>query len=85
VSNPGTAGGGGSGGAAQPVSASTHRGQGGAGGGWGGGGGGGSAHRTDCSKSPGPGGDAGYAVRVVSGSLTWAGGDNTNQVKGWAQ
>ena len=85
VGNPGTAGGGGSGGAAQPGNESRHEGQGGAGGGWGGGGGGGSAHRTDCSRNPGPGGDAGYAVRVVSGSLTWAGGDNTTQVKGWAQ
>ncbi len=55
-------------------------GQGGAGGGWGGGGGGGTGY--DSSRSPGDGGDAGYAVRESGGLVTWTGGYNLTQVKG---
>lgn len=33
----------------------------------------------------GDGGDAGYAVRVVSGTLTWIAGNDTTHVKGEAQ
>ncbi len=81
--NPGSSGGGGSGGAAQSGPADWQEGQGGAGGGWGGGGGGGSGQNS--GRNPGPGGDAGYAVRVQSGSLTWVAGNTTTQVKGLAQ
>ncbi len=79
--NPGTAGGGGSGGqASSAAEASCCTGQGGGGGGWGGGGGGGLA--IDSSRSPGNGGDAGYAVREVGGTATFTGGDDTTHVKG---
>jgi hypothetical protein len=80
--NPGSLGGGGSGGAAQPGSAPNKQGMGGAGGGWGGGGGSG----THMPRNPGPGGDAGYAVRVLTGgSIAWVAGYNLTQVKGLAQ
>jgi hypothetical protein len=36
-------------------------------------------------RNIGGGGDAGYAVRVLSGSLSWVGGYTTAQVKGLAQ
>jgi len=83
VGNPGSAGGGGSGGEAQPHSASPDRGQGGAGGGWGGGGGGGSG--TTLGVNPGPGGHAGFAVRLFGATVTWTSGYNITQVKGDVQ
>jgi hypothetical protein len=55
-------------------------GQGGAGGGWGGGGGGGTAFGTE--RNPGPGGNGGFAVRVLDGTITWLSGYNLGQVKG---
>ncbi len=83
VGNPPSPGGGGSGGGAQTFATSSGEGQGGAGGGWGGGGGGGGGIRQD--RNMGPGGDAGYAVRVVSGSVSFQSGMNTTQVKGQVQ
>jgi hypothetical protein len=80
---PATSGGGGSGGAAASATGCGGGGQGGAGGGWGGGGGGGSG--VVGYRNIGGGGDAGYAVRVLSGSLSWVGGYTTAQVKGLAQ
>ena len=77
---PAQGGTGGSGGQGGYGTASHGQGQGGAGGGWGGGGGGGSFYDTD--RNPGHGGDAGYAVRVLGGLLTWDGGYNTTRVKG---
>ena len=71
---------GGSGGA--PGDGNCEQGQGGAGGGWGGGGGGGYA--CGSGRSPGDGGDAGWAIRVLSGSLTITGGNDTTHIKGWA-
>ena len=83
LGNPPSPGGGGSGGGAQTIATSSGEGQGGAGGGWGGGGGGGGGIRQD--RNMGPGGDAGYAVRVVSGSVSFQSGLNTTQVKGQVQ
>ncbi len=76
---PGNSGSGGSGGAGGDGGCSA--GQGGAGGGWGGGGGGG--YGCGSSRSPGNGGDAGWAIRVLSGSVTITGGDDTTHIKGW--
>jgi len=83
VGNPATAGGGGSGGGAQTISTTSGEGQGGAGGGWGGGGGGGSGIRQD--RNMGNGGYAGYAVRVIAGSVSFTSGDDTDHVKGAVQ
>ena len=77
--SPGNAGSGGSGGSGGD--GGCLGGQGGAGGGWGGGGGGGSA--CNASRNPGDGGEAGWAVRVLSGSITITGGNDTTHVKGW--
>jgi len=81
--NPPTGGGGGSGGGAQSFGTDSGEGQGGAGGGWGGGGGGGGGIRED--RNIGNGGDAGYGVRVLSGSVTFTAGDDTDHLKGLAQ
>lgn len=52
----------------------------------GGGGGGGSTYDPNGNpRSAGDGGDAGYAVRILSGTLTWLGGNDTTHVKGEAQ
>lgn len=77
---PGQMGGGGSGGYSDSHGNSCgYSGQGGAGGGWGGGGGGGTGSYA------GMGGNAGYAVRMASGTLTWQAGNSLAQVKGLAQ
>ena len=81
--SPGQPGGGGSGGQGGLGTSGCCTGQGGAGGGWGGGGGGG--YDAGTGRVTGNGGDAGYAVRVNSGSLTWLSGYNVAQVKGFAQ
>jgi large repetitive protein len=82
--SPSGAGAGGSGGSAGDGQDQHGRGQGGAGGGWGGGGGGG-YYWGDNERNSGPGGTAGYAVRIQGGSLTWLGGNNVTQVKGLAE
>jgi hypothetical protein len=84
--DPGTNGGGGSGGLAygSPLG-SCCAGPGGSGGGWGGGGGGGLSVDPGNPRNAGHGGDAGYAVRVVSGTLVWDGGRDTTHVKGEAR
>ena len=54
---------------------------GGAGGGWGGGGG--CGYACSASRNPGTGGEGGWAVCVLSGSITITGGNDTTHVKGW--
>ena len=81
--NPPSGGGGGSGGGAQSFGTDSGEGQGGAGGGWGGGGGGGGGIRED--RNIGDGGSAGYAVRVLGGSVTFTQGEDTEHLKGLAE